>query len=243
MAEDAPTVDDAPEPGPRPNPLASDGRRGWIAAVVALVPQIALAIWANAAESDWGEEVHVWGFTLTLVIFYFCYLALTWWTFGRLDPASLRTTIAASNATGRRAHFERLTFTDATSWVLGGVGTALVVVAITLLDPSTRKSPLALGMAGLMVVLAWAVMQVSATLLLLRIDVAEPTLRFPDDGPHGLPDYAYAATQVLTTFATSDVAVTSTAGRRAVTTLSIASLVFNTVVVALLVSAFLGLTS
>lgn len=37
---------------------------------------------------------------------------------------------------------------DATSWVLGAVGTALVVVAMTLLDPTTRKSPLALAMAG-----------------------------------------------------------------------------------------------
>lgn len=148
MAEDAPTVDDAPEPAPRPSRLASDGRRGWIAAVVALVPQAALAIWANAAESDWGEEVHVWGFTLTLVIFYFCYLALTWWTFGRLDPTALRATIEASNTTGNRARFERLTAMDATSWVLGAVGTALVVVAMTLLDPTTRKSPLALAMAG-----------------------------------------------------------------------------------------------
>lgn len=98
-------------------------------------------------------------------------------------------------------------------------------------------------LAGVMVVLAWAVMQVSATVLLLRIDVAEKCLEFPDDGPHGLHDYGYVATQVLTTFATSDVLVTTTAGRRAVTTLSIAAMVFNTVVVALLVSAFLGLAA
>ena len=70
-----------------------------------------------------------------------------------------------------------------------------------------------------------------------------PFLAFPDDGPKGLHDYGYVATQVLSTFATSDVGVTTTAGRRAVTTLAIAALVFNTVVVALLVSAFLGLAT
>ena len=132
---------------------------------------------------------------------------------------------------------------DATSWVLGSVGSALVVVAYTLIEPATRTAPLALGLAGLMVLLAWATMQISATLVLLREDVAQPFLAFPDDGPKGLHDYGYVATQVLSTFATSDVGVTTTAGRRAVTTLAIAALVFNTVVVALLVSAFLGLAT
>ncbi len=85
-------------------------------------------------------------------------------------------------------------------------------------------------------------MHIAATVLLLRIDVQRPTLVFPDQGPHGLHDYGYVATQVLTTFATSDVTVTTTAGRRAIATLSVAAMVFNTVVVALLVSAFMGLT-
>ena len=81
-----------------------------------------------------------------------------------------------------------------------------------------------------------------ATILLLRLDVDRPTFDFPGEGLHGWHDYAYVATQVLTTFATSDVEVRTTPGRRAISVLSIASMVFNTVVIALLVSGFIALT-
>lgn len=52
-----------------------------------------------------------------------------------------------------------------------------------------------LVLTGLMVLLAWAVMQISAAVLLLRLDAESPALTFPDEGPHGLPDYTYVATR------------------------------------------------
>lgn len=222
--------------------LASDALRGWVAVAVAALPQVALTIWASTSGME-SDAVSVIGFTLVLATFHLTYLVLTWWVFGRLGPTELRHVIRVSNPRGRLATLHRLTAMDATSWVLAAVATALGVVALTLLEPATRKAPVPLLLAGVMVLLAWAVMQISATILLLRIDVTEPSLRFPDDGPIGLHDYRYVATQVLTTSATSDVSITSTAGRRAVTTLSVASMVFNTVVVALLVAAFLGLAT
>ena len=79
--------------------------------------------------------------------------------------------------------------------MLGSVGTSLVVVAYTLLEAETRKDPLALVLTGLMALLAWAVMQSSAAVLLLRLDAESPALTFPDEGPHGLPDYTYVATR------------------------------------------------
>ncbi|NLE18422.1 MAG: DUF1345 domain-containing protein [Propioniciclava sp.] len=233
---------EAPAPRAKGAWLAPDGRRGWVSVVVALIPQLAVTLWANMTAGADAERAQVLGFTLMLVFFYAAYLGLTWWVFGRLDPHRLRDTIRASNSAHVR-RFDRLSGMDATSWVLGSVGTSLVVVAYTLLEAETRKDPLALVLTGLMVLLAWAVMQISAAVLLLRLDAESPALTFPDEGPHGLPDYTYVATQVLTTFATSDVTVTSTAGRRAITTLAIAAMVFNTFVLALLVAAFLGLTS
>lgn len=56
-------------------------------------------------------------------------------------------------------------------------------------------SPWVLVLTGLMVLLAWAVMQISAAVLLLRLDAESPALTFPDEGPHGLPDYTYVATR------------------------------------------------
>lgn len=232
--------DRAPRRAPR---LASDSLRGWISVGAAMITLAALRVGTAVGDGTPTQASSVRGFTLTLVVFYLVHLLLTWWAFGRLDPTELRAAIMASTPQGRRARLHRVTAMESTSWVLAAVGTALVVVAYTLLEPATRQDWLALALAGVMVVLAWAVMQISATVLLLRVDVSEASLRFPDAGPQGLPDYRYVATQVLTTSATADVAITTTIGRRAVTTLSIAALVFNTVVVALLVSAFLGLTA
>lgn len=227
---------------PRVPRLASDSLRSWIAVAVAAVPQVVITVWSNVVGSG-DEYSSVIGFTLTLAVFYLAYLALSWWVFWRRSPEELRHIVRASNPSARMARFHRLTAMDSTSWVLAAVLTALVVVAYTLLEPATRRAPVPLLLAGVMVVLAWAVMQVSATTMLMRLDAHEHTLDFPDPGPHGLGDYTYVATQVLSTFATSDVPVLTTSGRRTITTLSIAALVFNTVVVALLVSAFLGLTA
>ena len=240
--EPAAPAEPEPEPQPKVPWLAPDARRGWVSVAGALIPQLAVTLWANSTTGPGAARAQVLGFILTLAFFFAAYLGLTWWVFGRLDPHRLRAAIRASNSAHVR-RFDRLSGMDATSWVLGGVGVSLVVVAYTLLETETRKDPLALTLTGLMVLLSWAVMQISAAVLLLRLDAESPALAFPDEGPHGLPDYTYVATQVLTTFATSDVTVTSTAGRRAITTLAIAAMVFNTFVVALLVSAFLGLTS
>lgn len=223
--------------------LASDALRGWVSVGASLVPQLVFMAWAGRSPNRESEAAWVVAFTATMIVFYLIYLVLTWWAFARLGPEELRRVIAASTSTGKRARIHELTAMDVSSWVLAAVGTALVVVAYTLAEPTTRKAPLALILAGVMVVLAWAVMHISATVLLLRLDVREPTVQFPDEGPHGIHDYGYVATQLLATFATSDVTVISSAGRRAVSRLSIAAMVFNTIVVALLVSAFLGLTS
>lgn len=234
----------APAPAPadtRVPRLAFDGFRGLLAFALSLVPQVGLTVWATARGEDALTPLReLQSLALGVASFYVAYLAMTWWTFARLDTVDLRTVVRRTNSR-RRTLTARLSGFDLTSWVLASVATALVLVAMTLAEPITRRSPLALALAGLIVVLAWAAMQISAALLLLRIDTEQPTLTFPDPGPHSLSDHVYLATQLLTTFASSDVQIVSTAGRRAVTVLSISALVFNTVVVALLVSGFLSL--
>ena len=131
----------------RPPRLASDALRGWVAIAGAALPQVGLTIWANVGGME-GEAVSVIGVILVLVVFYLTYLLLTWWAFGRLGPTDLRHAIEASNPRGRLARLHRLTAMDSTSWVLAAVGTALVVVAYTLLEPATRKAPLPLLMAA-----------------------------------------------------------------------------------------------
>lgn len=236
-----PASDVAPSRSPR---LASDALRSWVALLIATVVGT-LVLLALAVLGD-PEEVLAAGLglrtTIFLIGYYLAYLGLTWVVFIRRDPTTLRQLIRASNAR-RHASVERLSGADPITFVLTAVGFALVTVSWMLIDPATKASPPALALAGAMVALAWIVMQVSGTILLLRLDVERTTLQFPDERMHGWTDYSYVATQLLATSSTADVQVCSTVGRRAATTLTVAALVFNTIVVALLVAGFLGLAN
>lgn len=168
------------------------------------------------------------------------YLAITWLTFGRLARSGLL--LAVRRATSRRArHWERLMGATPASWASAAVMYSLMVVVVTLTDPELRSDPLMILATIGTVVLGWLVLFTAATLTLVRLDAKERTLRFPDPGPHSLTDYAYAGVQVMTTFGTADVAILTTAGRRSVAWLSVAATLFNTVIVAILVSGMLSL--
>jgi uncharacterized membrane protein len=73
-----------------------------------------------------------------------------------------------------------------------------------------------------------------------RIDVDEKGLSFPGDDEPGFLDYLYLSAALATTFGTTDVTVTSRRMRRAVIGHSVITFTFNTVVIALLVSALSG---
>lgn len=62
-------------------------------------------------------------------------------------------------------------------------------------------------------------------------------LDFPGQSTPGFVDYLYFAASVATTFGTTDVQITSSRLRRAVTGHSVVTFVFNTVTIALLVAA------
>ncbi len=64
-------------------------------------------------------------------------------------------------------------------------------------------------------------------------------MEFPGDSAPTWDDYVYLAVQVSTTFSTHDGTVVTTAMRRKVTAQSVIAFVFNTVIVALVVSAML----
>lgn len=222
--------------------MTSDALRSWVAlgagflvAIAALVVFVLTGGGEAVIRGSWGL-----GSTIGLVLYYLVYLGLTWWIFIRRSPQELRELLRFSN--GRRDRpVERLSGADPTTFVLTAVAFALVVVAWTIVDPDTKPTAASLALAGFMVVLSWVVMQVSATLMLARLDVERETLEFPDQSEPGWRDYSYVATLILTGSSTGDVRVRTTEGRRAVSTLSISATVFNTVVIALLVAGFLTL--
>ena len=112
------------------------------------------------------------------------------------------------------------------------------------------------------VVMSWFVVVLSYTVHYARKDAEHPGLRFPseapgvlvvppagygtnpqpdrrdgDEGQHGLTDYFYFSLTVATTFGATDVDVMTTRMRRTVTGHAALAFLFNTVIIALLVTA------
>lgn len=87
------------------------------------------------------------------------------------------------------------------------------------------------------VVMSWFVVVLSYTVHYARKDAEQPGLRFPDDGLHGFTDYFYFSLAVATTFGATDVDVMTTRMRRTVAGHAALVFLFNTVIIALLVTA------
>jgi len=109
---------------------------------------------------------------------------------------------------------------------------------VSTLPPTARTA-----VAFALVVLAWASVVVSFAVAFHADNLVEDeqALAFPHQPHPGWSDYVYFAVGVMTTFGSTDVTVTSAAMRRTVTTNAVLAFVFNTVIVATLVSALAGL--
>ena len=91
-----------------------------------------------------------------------------------------------------------------------------------------------------LVVTAWVTVAVTYAADCARRHTASPALDFPGEPATGFADYLHFSLSVSTTFGSTDVTVTSASGRRVVLVHGLVAFVFNTVVLALLVSALLG---
>ncbi len=223
--------------------IASDVTRALLASAAAIV---VLTVVIVALPGMLPGVRTVSGFVTFMVTFvvamFTTYVALTLAAFSRLKSETLNAVILETEAR-RNPRLERWLLLDQLSWILTAAGFALILVALTVMDDSLRRDPWALLGAALLVILSWAVMTVAASVHFMRLDVRRDALRFPDEAPRTFSDYFYVAAMVNTTFATSDVAVTSTRSRRAFTVMSISAMTFNTVVIALLVSGVITLAA
>lgn len=229
---------------------ADDSKRGLVATALAIV--VGGVARLVIALTDVSGTVGGWismEAAITLLAAYItllgAYAVHTWVLFSRMEPAGLASAIRATTPQTEKARRrQRSRGTSSGAWLQLAAGLALLGVAALIVTDGLRSNPaLIAGSLGLVVV-AWGQMAVSGTLLLVREDLGSPTgrsLTFPDEGPHRWADFTYLAIQICTTFSSSDVAVTTTRMRRAVTSLAITAFLFNTVIVALLVSVLLSI--
>ncbi len=87
------------------------------------------------------------------------------------------------------------------------------------------------------VAVSWLLVAVCCAVEHARIDQREGGLEFPGGGERTFTDYLYVGISVTSTFGTTDVSITTSRLRRLVHVHAVLVFVFNTVIVALLVSA------
>lgn len=228
--------------GSRPPRLARDAIRAWLATGVSALVSIMIEVARQRASggADPWEELAVSLFVLLLVQL-LVYQVLTWRVFAPLGVDQLRRVVLATTAHGRRARRrEVLMGTGPRAWASAAAVLALAAALVIALDRGLRSNPAVLILSLAAVVAGWTMIVVAYALQYLRMDTAAPGLEFPGPDPPLWSDYVYLAVQVSITFSSSDADVTTRAMRAQVTAQSIIAFVFNTVIVALLVSALLA---
>jgi uncharacterized membrane protein len=120
-------------------------------------------------------------------------------------------------------------------------GLAIVSVVVLALSPDLLRHPLLVALSAAVVTTSWLVTIVSYAVHYARVTTTVGGLTFPGDRGVVFWDCVYLATQVQTTFSSSDIVVETTLTRRIVSGHTIVAFAFNTVIIALLIAVlFLG---
>lgn len=215
-----------------------DNVRGWVAAGITVPLSFAIFI-GIVVLIDRPLDRLTTSF-ISWDVFGVVYAALTILAFRNVDPTHLPGLLRREGA--ERSRWKR--------YLLGGgdgpgfaVSLAVVALSGAALLPrldafaSPGNETLLATTLIVAVVMSWFVVVVSYSVHYARKDAEHPGLRFPDDGSHGFTDYFYFSLSVATTFGATDVDVMTTRMRRTVAGHSALTFLFNTVIIALLVTA------
>jgi len=233
----------------RPDPLqertprlAYDFHRLLFSAVIG-VPSALAAVGLYQAFSGTGVSavavfVALYTFSATSSLVYFL---TTFAIFHNADADSLARLVAATAPTGRLSRVQaEIAGTGPTISVQWSVVAIVSVVALAL-SPDLLKQPLLLALSVAVVVTSWLTTMLSYAVHYARVAATVGGLTFPGDNGVVFWDCVYLATQVQTTFSSSDVVVGTTLTRKIVTGHTLVAFGFNTVIIALVIAVlFLG---
>ncbi|MFC5824675.1 DUF1345 domain-containing protein [Nonomuraea insulae] len=126
-------------------------------------------------------------------------------------------------------------------WALSGGGVS--IAAMIVLMTTGESTPPAIIWAGVVVLTAsWAIIAVSFAVHYAREHALSGGLEFPGEAPR-FSDFLYLSLQLSTTFAGSDVVITTTRMRRFAALHGGIAFLFNTVIIAILVTVLLAAVS
>jgi hypothetical protein len=221
----------APTPTRRalPRVLRTESRRVYWSFSIATVPALVLQ-WTLLDRSSFGFLVVCYGLYLLL------YSTATVLSFTLDFDGACREHLARSGRWWKR-WFQVSGRTEAVvTWSL----VALVAATVLAVTGVSRRSAVLAVATVVLVVAAWINVLVSYAAEYARAQHQHGGLEFQGEQPRGYQDYLYFAGAVSTTFGPTDVTVTSRALRRQVLVHSLVAFLFNTVILALLISALLG---
>ena len=218
--------------------LASDITRTYAGMAATMVPVMVVpfVLVALPGEVSFGRLAMV-SYLITWAIGSFVSSAMTVLTFRRATGEQLEQWLRATTPPpGRARLWYQLNGGGATGWAVMGSIIAVVAVLILAFTPALNRDTL-LVYVGIAVVVGSLALTITAYAVhYAREQVTAGGLEFTKTPHPTFADYLYLSVQVSTTFSSSDVGVESTPMRRLVTTHSLISFTFNTVIVALLVS-------
>ncbi len=235
----------------RPTPPTSrrsyrESWRAWISVGVATVIGLLVQIALVATDVINGQrEIQMVGVALIYSVFCLVHTSWTHLLYRGLSGDDLQAAVAVQR---RRDRVERASWwgrmwnstSHAPSWAAQVAVIALAGVLIVIIVPGLRTNPVFLGAAMVLVVTSWLNTVVNYAVHYARLDSAERHVAFPGEQERSFTDYLYLAMAVQTTFGTTDAEVVTTDMRRTVMTHGVIAFVFNSVIIAMIISLLIG---
>jgi uncharacterized membrane protein len=208
-----------------------------IAFAASIAVQFVLILTDDSMDTDMATRISLYVGWCVLV---FVMVVLTVAVYGSASSSDLRSWLLATRApAGRLAHvWWSISGGGAIWWAITGAGVTMYTLVGLAIDPAAPSVFLIITCAAVVIASATMII-VSYAVHYARLDATAGGFDFPGKAPSRFFDYVYLAAQISTTFGGSDVDLTTTRVRRAVTFHSILSTAFNTVLVALFVSVLL----
>ncbi len=169
------------------------------------------------------------------------YFIVTFAVFQDAETGTLARWLSATAPTGRLSRFQASFAGTGPNIPAQWSGLAIGSVVVLVFSPNLLRQPWVVALSALVVATSWLVTVVSYAVHYARLTATVGGLTFPGDQGVVFWDCVYLASQVQTTFSSSDVTIETTLARRIVTGHTLVAFAFNTVIIALLIAVlFLG---
>ncbi|MDO5534662.1 MAG: DUF1345 domain-containing protein [Propionibacteriaceae bacterium] len=222
--------------------LHREGTRAWLSSLAALAAGVGLALVYPLYEwrtSQWTWLVILSGWAAMALL----HLILTWVAFRGLEGQELVEAVSRSQRKERRGRWFRsvMALEGAGSFAVQMATLALVGVLMLLLVGELRSLPVLMAVGAALVTVCWFDVLVVYAVHYARLDVAGDQLVFPDaEAERAFSDYVYVSMGVQATYGLTDMAAATRSMRRTLTLHGLLAFLFNTVIIALIVSLALN---